>query len=238
MSVYLSIVIPAYNEAGRLTESLGSVLDFLKKYPHPCEVIVVDDGSADATAEVAARKLASVDHKVLKNSCNSGKGFSVKRGMLEARGEYVLFSDADLSTPIEEAEGFVSQLQRGYDVVIGSRALAQSNVEVHQNFLREIMGKVFNRIARAMSFKGINDSQCGFKAFTRRAAQDLFARQKLHGFSFDAEIMYLAQKLGYKILEEPVTWRNSPNSRVKIFSDPIKMFMDIAKIRGLHRDLR
>ncbi len=237
MSCFLSIIIPAYNEAERIGPTLDQVLAFTESFPHLCEIIVVDDGSQDATAEVASSKLKSPDHRVLKNGRNYGKGYSVRSGMLAAQGKFLLFTDADMSTPIEEVTGFIEKLQSDYDVVIGSRALSASNVEVRQNFLREAMGRIFNRIARLLAFQNVKDSQCGFKCFTQKAARDIFSAQKLDGFSFDAEIVYLAQKKGYRLLEAPVTWRNSPNSRVRIFSDPLRMFADLVKIRWYHRNL-
>ena len=232
---FLSVVIPSFNEEKRLGPSLDKILSYLRGQSYSWEIIVVDDGSGDRTAKLAEEKLALTPHRVLKNIYNEGKGEAVRRGMLEARGEYVLFSDADLSTPIEEAEGLLDPLKNGCDVAIGSRALRQSRVVIHQNLIRESMGKIFNRIARFVSFKQIRDSQCGFKCFRREAAHDLFQAQKLKGFSFDAEILYLAQKRGYRIAEVPVTWRNSPHSRVHILKDSLRMFLDVSRIRWIHR---
>ncbi len=234
----LSVIIPAYNEALRLPASLRQIVSFLRQQKFSSEVIVVDDGSQDQTCELAASALEGFPHRILKNPGNRGKGYSVRSGMLAADGEYLLFSDADLSTPIEEVLPFLGHLQAGYDVVLGSRALDRSAVEVRQNFLRELMGKTFNRIAQLLTFKGIKDSQCGFKAFRREAGKDLFSRQKLEGFGFDVEIVYLAQRLGYKILEAPVIWRNSTQSKVRIFSDSLNMFLDLLRIRWSHRLLK
>ena len=158
--------------------------------------------------------------------------------MLAAKGQYLLITDADLSTPIEEVRRFLRYLEAGDDIVIGSRALEDSKIEIHQSFYREIMGRVYNLIARAFSFKGIMDSQCGFKCFKSQVAKELFGLQKINGFSFDAEILFLAQKKGYKIREEPVIWRNSSQSRVQLIRDPIAMFFDLIKIRWIHRNLR
>lgn len=232
---FLSVVIPCYNEEKRLGPTLGKILSYLNHQNYSWEVLISDDGSIDGTVRVAQEKLGNQPHKVLKNVQNEGKGEAVKRGMLDSSASYILFTDADLSTPIGEVEKLLAKLQEGYDVAIGSRGLANSQVEVPQNFLRQSMGKIFNRIARLVSFKQIRDSQCGFKCFRRDAAQKLFNAQKLKGFSFDAEIMYLAQKKGYKIAEVPVIWRNSPASRVHILKDSFLMFIDIFRIPWIHR---
>jgi len=232
---HLSVVIPAYNEEPRIGQTLEEVVAFLKMQPFTWEIIVVDDGSADRTVEIVKKKLSGHPHRILENITNRGKGYSVKRGMLEARGYFLLFTDADLSTPIEEVTCFLEDLQGEVDVVIGSRSVKSSRVEIHQPFYREWMGRFFNAIARLFAFKGIHDSQCGFKGFTREAAGRLFEAQKLNGFSFDAEILYLAQRFGYRIKEMPVIWRNSPQSRVSILRDPAKMVMDLMRIRWIHK---
>lgn len=235
----LSVVIPAYNEEKRLPESLKKIKHFLRSQPYSSEIIVVDDGSSDKTLEAAQRELDAFKSKVISNPGNKGKGYSVRNGVLHAGGRYILFSDADLSTPIEEITGFLTDLQEGSaGVVIGSRAIDRSSVEVRQNPFREFMGRTFNFLAQALTFKGIQDSQCGFKAFTRQAAFDLFSRQTLDRFGFDVEIIYLAQKLGYKVIERPVVWRNSEGSRVRIVSDSLNMFLDLLRIRWAHRNLQ
>lgn len=234
MPPHLSVVIPAYNEEKRLPQSLATALDFLKRQAYASEIIVSDDGSRDRTVQVAREVLQGFPHQVLETPQNRGKGHAVRQGMLAAAGEYLLFTDADFSTPIEEVEKFLAHLQKDRDVVIGSRALPDSKVEVHQNFFRETMGKVFNRIACMFAFKGVHDSQCGFKCFRREAARKIFSLQKLDGFSFDVETVYLAQKLGYRLLELPVIWRNSAQSRVQVLRDPFVMFLDVLKIRRLH----
>ena len=232
---YLSIIIPAYNEEKRIGATLDQILRHLQTANYEAELILVDDGSNDQTIEVINQHLRNFPFLLIRQPRNQGKGSAVKKGMLAAGGQCLLFSDADLSTPIQEVDRFLRLHEEGYDCVIGSRALEASKIEVRQIFFRELMGKVFNRIARLLSFQKIKDSQCGFKSFKRAAAKDLFANQKLAGFAFDAEILYLAQKKGYKIREEPVIWRNALDSRVKIVSDPVKMFSDLLKIRWLHR---
>lgn len=234
MAVHLSVVIPAYNEEKRLPQSVAAVLDFLRKQPFAAEVIISDDGSQDRTVAIAGELLKGFPHQILLTPENRGKGHAVRQGMLAATGDYIFFTDADLSTPIEEVSKFLQHLEKDQDVVIGSRGLPGSRVEIHQNFLRETMGKVFNFIAQIWTFKGVHDSQCGFKGFRREAARKLFGMQKLDGFSFDVEIVYLAQKLGLRLLELPVIWRNSAQSRVQVLRDPVLMFRDVLRIRRLH----
>lgn len=233
--VELSVIIPAYNETARLGTTLHKVTQFLKQRNLNAEIILVDDGSSDGTADTARPILSKFPGEIIRFSRNQGKGAAVKAGMLKGRGRYLLFTDADLSTPIEEVERMIGYLRAEYDMVLGSRALDRSKVEIRQNFLREAMGKIYNRIAQFLIFKAVKDSQCGFKCFTRKAAKDLFSRQQIKGFSFDAEIVYLAQKGGYRILELPVFWRNSTQSKVSILWDPILMFIDLLRIRWLHR---
>mgnify|MGYP001560347035 CR=1 FL=1 len=230
----LSIVIPAFNEEERIAPTLEKILPYFKEKSLRFEVIVVDDGSCDRTAEIAVQKLGGVPYQILRNSANRGKGFSVRRGVLAASGSIILFTDADLSTPIDEFEKLNAALNDSYDVAIGSRSIETSNVEIHQNVIREVMGKTFNLLARLLSFYGVDDSQCGFKAFKREAAQTLFHRQRLSGFCFDAEILFLAQKMGYRIKEVGVRWRNAPKSKVRIIRDSLYMLFDLFRIRILH----
>lgn len=234
-SYHLSVIIPAYNEEARIGASLENIIQYLKAQSYSAEIILADDGSKDQTVSIAQNILRSFPHQILAAPANAGKGDAVRRGILAANGAYLLFTDADLSTPIEEVARFLQIHATGADLVIGSRALPDSNVEIRQDMKREAMGRIFNFFATLLAFKGIADSQCGFKSFTRQAGRDLFSRQKLDGFSFDVEILYLAQKHGYKIVEEPVTWRNSTQTRVRLLTDPLAMFFDLLKIRWLHR---
>lgn len=231
---YLSLVIPAYNEALRIEASLQAVMSFISNQHYKCELILVDDGSTDATIQVMIQTLQKFPYTLIRHQTNLGKGAAVRNGILSARGDNIVFTDADLSTPLEEIHR-VLPMMKEFDAVIGSRALPDSRVEVHQNILRELMGKTFNRIARLFAFHGIHDSQCGFKCFQREPAYDVFRRQKINGFAFDVEILYLMQKKKYRIREEPVIWRNSKNSRVQIILDPLRMFRDVLRIRWLHR---
>ena len=237
MEFFLSLVIPFYNEETRLQKSLPLIVDFIRAQSFSCELILVDDGSSDSSVRVIEEIMQRFSYQLLHNPVNQGKGNAVKRGMLAAKGKYILFSDTDLSTPLEEAVKFFPSFDEGYDIVIGSRALDRSKVEIRQNPLREFMGRVFNLFAQTLSFKGIQDSQCGFKCFTKKAAHTLFNLQKIPGFAFDAEILYLAQKKGFQIKEESVIWRNESQSRVKILKDSLKMFRDLFRIRWLHRNL-
>jgi dolichyl-phosphate beta-glucosyltransferase len=230
----LSVVIPAFNEEARLVGTLARVLDYLHGRREPFEVIVVDDGSSDDTAGAARRAAAAAGGavRVVANVRNRGKGFSVRRGVEESRGEFILFSDADLSTPIEDVERlFAALLEGGCDIAIGSRAMKGSDVRVHQPWYREAMGKTFNKLVRLLVLRGFRDTQCGFKLFRAPAARDIFRLQRVERFSFDVEALYLARRRGYRVAEVPVTWYNSPSSRVSIVRDSARMFLDVLRIR-------
>ncbi|MFA5088786.1 MAG: dolichyl-phosphate beta-glucosyltransferase [Candidatus Omnitrophota bacterium] len=228
----ISVVIPAYNEADCIQNTLCQVHDYLCRHFSRHEIIVVDDGSTDSTREkVLAMPPRGIPVRLILNGKNSGKGFSVKTGVLAADSDYVLFSDADLSTPIDEAGRFVSCLRAGTDVVLGSRALHDSQVIKRQGFLRRNMGRTFNILIQIMLFKGIKDTQCGFKCFKGQVAQDLFKRQRLAGFCFDVEILFIARKLHYSCEEIPVRWINREASRVAMVKDSLKMFFDLFKIK-------
>jgi len=196
----------------------------------------VDDGSNDATATVV-RKAAEKHPSIVlhQNDGNKGKGYSVKQGVLSSRGHFVLMSDADLSTPIEEIGKLFAELEEGYDIAIGSRSVSGSEIRQRQAWYRQLMGKTFNKIVRAVAVSGFRDTQCGFKLFTGNAARMVFARQRIEGFAFDVEALYLATKMGFRIREVPVVWVNSPDSRVSILRDSLQMLRDILKIRFYHR---
>lgn len=234
MSETLSIIIPAYNEASRIGGSLAEVLRFAERYPGKVEVIVVDDGSTDGTASLieAFQPGAGERLRLVRHPRNRGKGASVRTGFEQARGEIVLFSDADLSTPIEEAVRLIEPVAAGVcDVAIGSRALEQSVIEVRQSWIRRSMGRIFNRIARWWTGLDIRDTQCGFKAFRREVMAPAFARQRLSGFAFDVELLYLANKLGLRVLEVPVTWRHVGDSRVSLVADSGAMLLELLRVR-------
>lgn len=224
----LSIVIPAYNEEKRLPASLDRVLEWLPSQKLEfSEVIVVDDGSTDKTAAVAGRALV----RVLKNPGNRGKGYAVRNGMLAAHGEWVLYSDADLSTPIEEAAAlYCAALKNGASIAIGSRAIDRSKVTVHQSALREWSGRAFNLTMRAVTGLRFHDTQCGFKLYRNDAAQTVFSAQKLDGFSFDVEDLYIARRAGLKAVEVPVRWANVEGTKVSM-AKGVRSFMDLLRIR-------
>ncbi len=233
----LSVVIPAYNEETRLPVSLERVAAYLSRAGlDAVEVLVVNDGSRDRTCEVAreaARRFERVGaaYRVLDNPGNRGKGYSVRRGMSEARHEWVLFSDADLSAPIEEAEKlFRAVRDGGCAVAIGSRALDRSLIGVRQSLFRETMGRAFNLVVRLVIGPAPADTQCGFKLFAGKAAREIAARQRIERFGFDVEQLFLAEKLGYEIAEVPVRWNDVEGTTVGIF-DGIGAFVDILKVR-------
>ena len=229
----VSVVIPAYNESNRLGSTLASVTRFFDSRSVAFEVIVVSDGSTDETASVARSGGDRVTLVELPE--NRGKGAAVRSGVLESRGEVVLFTDADLSTPIEQWIPIREKLGEGYDVVIGSRALASSQIEVRQPWYRERMGKTFNWILRRILPLELKDTQCGFKLFESETAKHLFGVARIDGFAFDAEILYLAKRFGYRVAELPVPWFDSVPSRVHAVWHSAQMLKDLLKIRVLDR---
>ncbi len=238
-SAELSLVIPAYNEEQRLGPTLERIIDYLEERDYPAEIIVVDDGSADATAELAREMLddAPIPGCVLINETNRGKGYSVKRGMMQARGRLGLFSDADLSTPIEHTADLMAAIDAGADVAIASRATPDSDLEVRQPFLRETAGKMFSLVQRSILGSGIRDTQCGFKMFTREAIESVFPHQQLERWAFDAELVFIALRLGLEVVEVPVRWVNSPDTKVNALADGMQMVADLWKIRRMHGHL-
>jgi len=233
----LSVIIPAFNEEARLPTTLREAHAWLteKHGGEAFEILVVDDGSTDATCKrVHELKPVMPELKLLEQSENRGKGAAVRRGMLEATGDIRLFMDADHSTHVNEAEKVLPAIAAGADVVVASRQHPESDISEHQSWLRENMGKSFNLLMRSMVGLDMQDTQCGFKAFTAKATEAIFSRQKLEGFSFDVEILFLAHKLGFSTVEIPVRWVNEPNSRVRMLLDPMKMFVDLMRIRRMH----
>lgn len=230
--IAVSAIIPAFNEEQTIGETIEKTVDYFKKENIDYEVIVVDDGSQDKTLEKVRKICAIQDNiRILINSKNKGKGFAVKKGVLQAKGESILFFDADYSTPIEEYRKFRIWLNKSYPVVIGSRKIDAAEVGIHQHFLRESMGKVFTMLSNLLITSNLSDITCGFKCFQRQAAQDIFKRQRLNRWSFDSEILFIAQKRGYRIKEVPVHWNNMPRTKVNLFKDTITSFWELLKIR-------
>jgi dolichyl-phosphate beta-glucosyltransferase len=228
----LSIVVPAYNEARRLPGTLPRVIEYASRLDEPVEILVVDDGSADGTSDVAAAVGQACGFvRVLRSDHNQGKGAAVRRGMLAARLGHVLFTDVDLSTPIEETAKLRAALAGGADVAIGSRRLAQSDIQVHQPWLRELAGRTFSGLVSLLLLPGIHDSQCGFKAFRRPALREIFGRQRLEGFGFDAEVLWLARRLGFRVAEVPIVWRDDRRSNVRLIRDSGGMLLDLGRVR-------
>lgn len=234
MKPEISIVIPAYNEEKRLSYTLEIIISHLDKNFSNWEILVVDDGSEDSTADIVKNFEEVV---LIKQPRNLGKGAAVRKGMIEAKGEIRVFSDADLSTPIYELDKLLASIKRGNDIAIGSRGLNYELIKKHQPFYREFMGKTFNKIVQALVLSGIKDTQCGFKAFTEKSCMEIFPRSKIDGFGFDVEILWLARKLGFKIEEIPVEWYNDSRSRVNPIKDSYRMLVDIVKIKRLHKGL-
>ena len=231
----ISLVIPAFNEEKRLGSSLQKLAAFLKERPEEFEVIVVDDGSSDKTLQLAESFSQNfANFKVLSLPTNQGKGAAVNAGFKTALGDIVVFTDADLSTPITEIDKLLSKLEAGYDIAIGSRAVDRSLVKEHQNFLRELMGRTSNLLIQIVAARGIKDTQCGFKAFNTTTTQKIFEKQVIFGYGFDIELLYLARKLGLKVAEVPVLWYNNQASSVSPIKDSIITFYELFKIRFTH----
>jgi glycosyltransferase involved in cell wall biosynthesis len=227
-----SIVIPAYNESARIPATLQSVVACIRARGWDAEVLVVNDGSRDATAD-AVRAFAAQAPEVhlIENPGNRGKGFSVRNGLLQARGEIVMFTDADLSAPIEEAERLFAAIAKGADIAIGSRWLEKGRQTHRQPLYRQFFGRCFNAVTRMVMGLDFADTQCGFKAFTRAAAQTVFQLQTIERWGFDPEILFIAIKRGFWIIEVPVSWAHDERTRMSYLKDGFKMLQEIAIIR-------
>lgn len=232
----ISVVVPAYNEEERLPRSLSIVLQYLESKDYDYEVVVVDDGSTDSTLDSVLPFVESGAGRVrvLGGEGNRGKGYAIRRGVLASSGEYILFSDADFSTPIEELDKLAAALDSGYDIAMASRALPDSDIRVCQGWLRRNMGKVFNLILRLLCLTRYRDTQCGFKMYRKEVARKLFSLSRVDGFAFDIEVLFLASKFGYSVTEVPVIWVDSPNSRVSILGDPVSMLIDSIRVRWMN----
>ena len=227
-----SIVIPAFNESARIPATLRAVVACVRERGWDAEVIVVNDGSTDGTAEVVhefARTAPEV--RLIENPGNHGKGYSVRNGILQALGEVVMFTDSDLSAPIEEAELLFSAIAAGADIAIGSRWLERGRQTHRQPLYRQFFGRCFNAVTRAVMGLRFADTQCGFKAFTRDAAQTVFQLQTIEGWGFDPEILFIAVKRGYRVVEVPVSWAHDERTRMSYLKDGMRMLEDIGTIR-------
>jgi len=222
----VSIVIPAYNEEKRLPKTLEKIKDYLSKTGIDAEVLVVDDGSTDATAAAASQYGAIV----VKNPGNHGKGYSIAHGFSEAKGKIIFFSDADLSTPIEFMEPFLALHNEGFDIVAASRAVPGAAKKIKQPFYRDFMGRTFNLFVQVLTGLKIHDTQCGFKSFKRDCAMEILKRRTIDGFGFDVEFLYIAKMLKYKICESPVEWFDAPGTKVNPLRDSAKMFFNLIEI--------
>ncbi len=226
-----SIVVPAFNESRRIGESLNRVREFVSSTRLSCEVIVVDDGSTDGTAEIV-RRFGGDGTRLIQNLTNRGKGYSVRTGVLSATGIHVLFTDADLSAPIDELPKLYDVAVRDRaDIVIGSRAVDRRYIERHQPRFREVGGMVFNRIVRTLLGLDIHDTQCGFKLFHLDRTRWIFEKQTTDGFGFDLEILFLAARHGLRIREVPVRWSHADETKVRLFRDSLRMLADPVRIR-------
>lgn len=227
---FLSIIIPAYNEERRLPHTFELLFAFLESQPYQTEVLVVENGSRDETYDIAASFAKRYPQlRVIKN-LERGKGLAVKRGMLEATGEYRFMCDADFSMPVFEINRFLPPVLNGYDVAIASRE-APGAVRYCEPTYRHFVGRGFNTLIRLLALPGLHDTQCGFKCFRADVAENLFRRQTLPGWSFDVEILFIARKAGYNILEIPIPWHFNPDSKVRVVKDSIQMGLDLLTIR-------
>jgi glycosyltransferase involved in cell wall biosynthesis len=229
----LSIVIPAYNESARIENALERVLSCIAERNWDAEVLVVDDGSKDDTAAIVQRWMAVHPRlHLIQNPGNKGKGYSVRNGLLQAAGDIVMFTDADLSAPMEEGERLIAALEYGADVAIGSRWMDRTRQTIHQPLYRQFFGRCFNWVTRTIMGLPYKDTQCGFKAFRRPAAQVIFRLQTIERWGFDPEILFIARKLKYVVREVPVTWGHDERSRMSYLKDGMKMLEDMARIRS------
>ena len=239
----ISIVIPAYNESARIGATLERVLAFIRRQAWNAEVLVVNDGSRDQTADIVRQYAEGEIVRLLENPGNRGKGYSVRNGVLHASGDFILFSDADLSSPIEEAPKLFEALDRGADIAIGSRWVRSELQTRRQSLARQVLGRVFNGVLRVVLQLDFKDTQCGFKAFRREAARAVFPSQQIEGWGFDPEILFLAQRMGFRIEEVPVVWAHDDRTRIHPLADGSRMVADMLRIRwywlaGKYRDHR
>lgn len=228
----LSVVIPAFNESKTIANTVNVIITYFKEKGLNIELLVVDDGSRDNTLDVL-KTLDFPELKIIENVTNHGKGYSVRKGVLAAKGDYILFSDADLSTPIKESEKFLDEI-KNFDIAIGSRRLKNSDIKIRQPFYRVALGRVFSFMTSVIVLSGIKDTQCGFKMFRREVGHEIFKKQRLDKFAFDVEVLFIASLLDYSIKEIPVEWHNNRNSKVNPIKDPLLMLKDMLVVRLNH----
>ena len=239
----VTVVIPVYNEQERIAASLYKIKDFLSFQDFESDILIIDDGSNDLTTEIvkfvdiySAEIKSQTTGMLEENVKNVGKGYSIAKGLLLAQGDIIVFSDADSSTPITEITKLLQKINEGYDVVIGSRNLKNSIVQ-GRTPLRLLLSRCFNLAARSIRLLNVKDSQCGFKAYRRDVAREVAEKQQTYGFCFDVEHLHIAKKMGYRIAEVPVKWNQKAGSTLSLFSDSIIMFIDLLRIRFIHRNL-
>jgi len=228
----VSIVIPCFNEERRLPATIEAIHGFFHRRGTQFELIIVDDGSVDDTSKLVndvTQTLTGIT--LIRHEKNTGKGFAVKAGVLRSLGSAVLICDADLSTPIDEIDRLLPLLDEGCDIVIGSRRMRDSNIVMKQPWYRQVMGKIYNMLVNSVLALGFRDTQCGFKLFKGDVARSLFAKSRINGFSFDAEILFMAKRQGLKVREMPVSWSDSRGSKISVLTDPLKMMGEVFKVR-------
>ena len=230
MKPFLSIVIPAHNEESRLPGSLEQVLLFLRQQPYTSELIVVENGSTDRTFEIAQRYAKEHENLLVVQNETRGKGRAIQRGVKEAQGEYIFMCDADLSMPIEEVSKFIPPHLQNADIAIGSRE-APGSVRYNEPSYRHFTGRVFNTLIRWLVLPGLQDTQCGFKCIRADVARDIFPYQTLMGWAFDVELLYIARRHGYNLVEIPIDWYFNADSKISVFRDSLRMFLDLLWIR-------
>ncbi len=230
---YLSLIIPAYNEAVRIRSTLGTVAAHLDTLGHSHEIIAVDDGSTDDTHRLIVEGSSETTAlRIVSYEPNRGKGYAVRQGVFASRGEYVAFSDADLSAPIDQLSKLFAAIEKGYDIAIGSRAIKGAEIPIHQPFYRELGGKALNLVIRVLAVPGIHDTQCGFKLFRGDAARAIFDRCFVTSWGFDVEVLYVARRLGYRIAEIPVKWSHAEGSKIRPLRAGVQLVYDVVRMRA------
>ncbi len=232
-SIYLSVVIPVYNENKSIKTAIQETIKFFNARSFNYEIIIVDDGSKDNTVKIAKETAEELNSNIIifKNDVNYGKGYSLKKGIMSAKGEIILFFDADLSTPLKAFDEMLPFLNQDYDVVMGSRHLSESKILVRESKIREFLGNIFTKIVFSFFLKGITDTNCGFKVYRREVGQKLYSLLTINRWGFDVEIIYIAQKYNYKIKEVPVYWSHDAHSKVKIISAVLNTLKELAQIK-------